>query len=115
MKNTIIALLVSTLVVSLVNLAASLGLLGGGGNGSGEFEYKALNPLQMDDIGFMLVAKEEGIEVGEDGEINFPKELAEKIAKVNLMPRTILEVEKDGGWEFVSVTSDNHYIFRRQK
>jgi hypothetical protein len=118
MKNTILALLVSILLVVLVNLLVGLGIIGknGGGGGDGsEHEYQVLSAQQMDNIGFRAVAAEEGIEVTESGEINFPKEMVDKIAKVNLLPRTILEVEKDGGWEFVASTSDDHYIFKRTK
>lgn len=115
MKNTVIALLVAIFLVSLANLLAALGFIGGGGSGSSGHEYRVLNPTQMDDIGFRAVAKEEGLDVAESGEIKFPKEIVEKIAKVNLLPRTILEVEKDGGWEFISATSDDHYVFRRAK
>ncbi|MCB1203597.1 MAG: hypothetical protein KDN18_05015 [Verrucomicrobiae bacterium] len=115
MKNTIIALLVAIFLISLANLLAGLGIIGGGGAATGAHEYKVLNATQMDDIGFRAVAKEEGLEVAENGEIKFPKEIVDKIAKVNLLPRTILEVEKDGGWEFLSVTSDDHYVFRRAK
>jgi len=117
MKNTIIALLVTILLVSIVNLLASLGLLGGAaaGGASGSYEYKALNAQQMDAIGFRAVAEEEGLEVSEEGEINFPQEMVDKIAKINMLPKTIHEVEKDGGWSYVDVTSDNHYIFRRAK
>lgn len=116
MKNTILALLVSIFLVVLVNLLLGLGIIGkiGGGGGS-EHEYRVLSAQQMDNIGFRAVAAEEGIAVTEEGEINFPKEMVEKISKVNLLPRTILEVEKDGGWEFVAATSDNHYIFKRGK
>ena len=57
----------------------------------------------------------EGIAIGEDGKITFPKDKVEKIANVNLLPRTIGEIEKDGGWEFVTVTADDHYLFRRAK
>ncbi|MDF1826490.1 MAG: hypothetical protein P1U68_17740 [Verrucomicrobiales bacterium] len=113
MKNTIIALLVTILLVSIVNLLASLGFLGGNAGGSGRAEYKALNSQQMDAIGFRAIAEEEGIEVSEEGEINFPQELVDKIAKVNMLPRTITEVEKDGDWSFVGVTADNHYLFKR--
>lgn len=114
MKNTIITLLLLILIVGIVNLLVGFGAFGGsGGGGGGGHEYKALNALQMDNIGFVAIAEEEGIEVAEDGKINFPKEMVDKIAKVNLLPRTILEVEKDGGWEFVGVTGDNHYLFRR--
>lgn len=115
MKNTVIALLVLILIVAVANLLAGLGLLGGAGGSGGSYEYKALNAQQMDAVGFRAVAEEEGIEVSDAGEINFPKEMVEKIAKVNMLPRTIIEVEKDGGWSFVSATSDNHYIFRRSR
>lgn len=118
MKNTVIALLVLILLVAIVNLVASLGLIGGAGGAeaSGDsYEYKVLNAQQMDSIGFKAVAAEEGIEVSEEGEINFPKEMVDKIAKVNMLPRTIQEVEKDGGWTFISVTADNHYVFRKAK
>jgi hypothetical protein len=116
MKNVILALLSVILLVAVANLALLFLIFRGGAQGgAGSHEYKALNAVQMDDIGFLLVAEEEGIEVGEDGEISFPQELAEKIAKASLMPRTILEVEGDGGWEFVAVTADNHYLFKRPK
>jgi hypothetical protein len=116
MKNTILALLVSIFLVVLVNLLVGLGVIGkiGGGSGS-EHEYQVLSAQQMDNIGFRSVAAEEGIEVTESGEINFPKEMVDKISKVNLLPRTILEVEKEGDWKFVASTSDDHYIFRRAK
>lgn len=116
MKNAIIALLVAIFLVCTANLLVSLGLIGGtGGSTGGGHEYKVLNAQQMDNIGFRAVAAEEGIEVTEEGEINFPKEMVDKISKVNLLPRTILEVEKDGGWEFVGSTSDDHYLFKRGK
>lgn len=116
MKNTILALLVSIFLIVLVNLLIGLGIIGkiGGGGGS-DHEYQVLSAQQMDNIGFRAVAAEEGIAVTEEGEINFPKEMVDKISKVNLLPRTILEVEKDGGWEFVASTSDDHYIFKRAK
>lgn len=117
MKNTVIALLATILLVCIVNLLASLGLLGGasGGGAGGSYEYKALNAPQMDAIGFRTIAEEEGLDVTEEGEINFPKEMVDKIAKVNMLPRTITEVEKDGGWTLVGITADNHYLFRRAK
>ena len=101
------------LLVSVVNLLAALGFLGGSAGASGSFEYKALNSQQMDAIGFRAVAEDEGLEVSEEGEINFPQEMVDKIAKVNMLPRTITEVEKEGGWSLVGVTADNHYLFRR--
>ena len=118
MKNTVIALLVAILLVAVVTLLSTLGIIGGGGGAAAagaNFEYKALNAQQMDALGFRAVAEEEGIEVSEEGEINFPKEMVDKIAKVNMLPRTIIEVEKDGNWSFVTVTGDNHYLFRRAK
>ncbi len=118
MKNTILTLLALILIVSFVSLLSTLGLLGVGGGGGGdsvEYEYKALNGAQMDSIGFRSVAEEEGIPISEDGEISFPKEMAEKLVKANLLPREIKEVEEDGGWEFVAVTADSVYLFRRAK
>lgn len=118
MKNTVIALLVLILLIAIVNLVASFGLIGSSTPAASDgeaYEYKVMNAQQMDSIGFKAVAAEEGIEVSEEGEINFPKEKVDKIAKVNMLPRTIQEVEKDGNWTFVSVTGDNHYIFRKAK
>lgn len=118
MKNTIIALLTTILLVVLANLLVGLGIFdsfGKNAKAGGGYEYKSLNAEQMDSIGFRAVAAEEGIEVTEEGEINFPQEMVDKIAKVAMLPRTITEVEKDGGWEFVAVTGDNHYVFRRAK
>lgn len=118
MKNTIIALLVTILLVALANLLVGLGVFRSttpSGSDGASYEYQVLNGQQMDAIGFRAVAAEEGIDVSEEGEINFPKEMVDKIAKVAMLPRTIIEVEKDGGWEFVSVTGDNHYIFRRAR
>lgn len=114
MKNIVFALLSVILLVCVADLLASLGMFDRGPDPANR-EYKVLNAQQMDNIGFTMVAKEEGLEVSEKGEITFPKEMAEKIAKVNLLPRTIQEVEKDGGWSFVAVTSDDHYLFQRGK
>lgn len=115
MKNTILALLVTLLLVALINLVANLGLIGATGSPDDSYEYKVLNSQQMDSVGFLAVAEEEGIDVSEEGEINFPKEMVDRIAKVNMLPRTIQEVEKDGDWTFVAVTGDDHYVFRRAK
>jgi hypothetical protein len=120
MKNTILTLIALTLIVSFISLLATLGLFGGGQGGSPSggnvvYEYKALNGAQMDSIGFRAIAEEEGVPISEDGEISFPKEMAEKLIKTNLLPREISEVESDGGWEFVAVTADSVYIFRRAK
>jgi hypothetical protein len=69
----------------------------------------------MDVIGFRAVAKANDIPISEEGEISFPKEMADQLVKTRLLPREIQEVENDGGWEFVSVTADSVYIFRRAK
>ena len=61
MKNTIIALLVAILLVSIVNLLAGLGLLGGSDGASGNYEYKALNSQQMDAIGFLRSLKKKAL------------------------------------------------------
>lgn len=114
MKNTILALLVAILVVAVVNLLIGLGIFGGSSSsGGGDYEYQMFSPVQMDNIGFTSVAKEEGIEIKEGGEINFPREMADKIMKQNLVPRTIKEIENDGGWQFIAVTKDDFYLFRR--
>jgi hypothetical protein len=115
MKITLFTLLFSTFLVVVVHLLIGIGLIGKIENRSGGavLEYQVLNAQQMDSIGFRAVAADEGISVTEEGEINFPKDLVGKISKVNLLPRTLLEVEKNGGWEFVATTPDNHYIFKR--
>ena len=119
MKNTVLTLLGIITLIGLLNLLANFGLFGSGGGAvagsAGEYDYRALSPQQMDSLGFRAIAEEEGLEISENGEIYFPKEMVDKIAKSNMLPRTIIEVEKDGGWEFVAVTSDNFYIFRRAK
>lgn len=115
MKNLFLSLLILILLVALANLLVGVGIIGAGAAPASSYEYQTLNGAQMDNIGFRSVAKEEGIEVTEEGEITFPKEMVDKIAKVSLLPRTIQEVEKDGGWEYVGATSDDHYIFRRAK
>ena len=119
MKNTIVALCSAILLVVIANLLVGLGVFNLTAteetSPSAGYEYKVLNGQQMDAIGFRAVAAEEGIEVSEEGEINFPKEMVDKIAKFSILPRTITEVEKDGGWVFVAVTGDDHYVFRRDK
>ncbi len=115
MKNTLITLLVTILLFVVLNFLVGIGVIPAFAQKSPVFEYKALEAQGIDNVGFRMVAAEEGIEVAEDGKINFPKELVQKLVKVNLLPRTIGEVEKDGGWEFVAVTADDHYLFRRAK
>ncbi len=109
-KSIALTLLSLILVVSSVNLATSLRKSGAAAQKS---EYQVLNSAQMDNIGFRAIADEEGLKVSDKGEITFPKEIADKIVKVNMLPHTIELVEKDGGWQFVAVTNDDHYIFRR--
>ncbi len=118
MKSTVIALLIASLVIGLVNLGANLGAFGGGadnGSGSGSGEYLVLNPAQMDNYGFASIAKEDGLEPDENGEVKLPRE---KIAtdpralRQNMTKRTLKELEAEG-WKFVAVTSDFNYIFRK--
>ena len=120
MKSTVIALLIATLVLGLVNLGANLGLYGGageasGGSSDGSGEYLVLNPAQMDNYGFASIAKEDGLEPDENGEVKLPRE---KIAtdpralRQNMTKRTLKELEAEG-WKFVAVTSDFNYIFRK--
>ena len=113
MKNTVLALLSVIVLLGLLNLLSNFGIFGSSVGGS--YEYQTLSSQKMDSLGFRAIAEEEGLEIAEDGEINFPKEMVNKIAKFNMLSRTIMEVEKDGGWEFVAVTADNYYIFRRAK
>ena len=109
MKFVSLALLVVVLLVCLANLAGTLGIVG-----NSAYEYRALPSQQMDDIGFRKIAEANGIDVGEDDKIKFPPEMRNKLLKFNMLPYTISEIEKEG-WRFVSVTSDNHYIFRKRK
>ena len=109
MKNTLLILSIVILAVTVVNLLAGLGVIGGGGSGGGDFTYRVVNAQEMDSVGFSAVAKDVGVEPDEEGKMDLP---GEQLLKPVLLPRTIQEIEKDG-WEFVSVTSDNHYIFRK--
>lgn len=99
MRNTILGLLLAILILTVVNLLSSFGIIGGasgGGHSSAHsgHEFKVMNSAMMDQVGYLAVAAEEGIEVPEDGKITFPKAIREKIFKVNLLPKTIMEVEK---------------------
>lgn len=122
MKFSVLALLSAILVIAILNVIISLGILGPGAGGKSAepedkvYEYKVVGPREMDQLGFAAVAEEHGIEKeeGEEGELyTFPKELAEELSKPNLLVREIKLIEKDGGWEFLTVTSDHHYVFRR--
>ena len=85
MKNAIFILLITNLLVAIATFLAATGLFGGSGSSHSAtvYDYKALNAEQMDNVGFRAVAAEEGIEVSESGEINFPQEMVEKIAVNN--------------------------------
>jgi hypothetical protein len=111
MKNLVVILLAVILVITLTSLLSNLGILSGVAGGGPE--YKVVNGEEIDRIGFRSVATEEGIPISEAGEINFPKEMAEKLTKAALLPRTFKEIAKDGGWQFKGVTSDDLYIFSR--
>lgn len=115
MKTAIYSLLGGILLLVLVNVSIGVLLLGrsGGGERPRDYEYKSMSSAEMDAIGFRAIAREEGVEEGEKGEFTFSKEAAPKLAKHAMLSRTIREVEKDGGWSFVAVTSDNYFIFRR--
>ena len=108
MKFTILALLVLTLLMGVANLAAHFGFLP-----APSYQYKAFPPGEMNDIGFKMLAEENGIEIG-DGKIKFPEEMRDQLLKHNIMPFTIAQIEKEG-WKFVSVTSDDYYLFRKKK
>ncbi|MEM7698188.1 MAG: hypothetical protein AAF236_07275 [Verrucomicrobiota bacterium] len=118
MKNTILGLLVAILVVAIVNTLVGLDLINVGGGGSGEeYEYLVLNAPQMDQVGFASIAREDGMEPDENGQVRLKAEdLAEdpRAFRVNLLPRTIAEVENEG-WTFVGTASNDHYIFRKEK
>jgi hypothetical protein len=108
MKNLPIILLALLIVISLANLLTNFGLIGGGGS-----DYKVVTGEEMDRLGFRSVAAEAGIPISEEGEISFPQEMSEKLIKSALLPRSIKEIAKDGGWQLIGVTADNHYIFSR--
>ena len=107
MKFTILALLILSLIVGLANLVVAFGIIK-----PPTSEYRAYPAQIMDEIGFRKLADANGIEVGEDGKIKFPPEMRDKILKHNMVPFTISEIEKEG-WRFVSVTSDDYYLFRK--
>ena len=121
MKPVHLALLVIVLILGIANLLASLGIIGGNGGGSSagsQWDYKVLSPATMDAIGFTSIAKEDGLKPDEKGNYNFKVEEMQKdqrFYKQNLLPRTLKEVESDGGWEWIGSTSDSHYIFRKSK
>ena len=107
MKFTILILLFLSLIVGVANLLFGLGMISLGPN-----EYRAIPAVQMDEIGFRKLADANGIDVGEDGKIKFPNEMRDQLLKFNMLPYTISEIEKEG-WKFVSVTSDDHYLFKK--
>lgn len=119
MKPVHLALLVIVLILGIANLLASLGVIGGhGGGAASQWEYKVLNPGTMDAIGFTSIAKEDGLKPDDKGNYNFKVEEMQKdqrFHKQNLLPRTLKEVESDGGWQLFGTTADSHYIFRRAK
>lgn len=119
MKPIHLAILAAILVLGIVNVLSSFGVIGGGGSkASGTWEYLVLDPASMDNVGFGSIAKEDGKQADPEGKITLKGEdLAKdpRAYKVNLLPRTLAEVQKEGGWELVGVTGDDHYIFRRPK
>lgn len=107
MKVTTLLLLALVLMVGVANLLFELGMIS-----SGPSEYRAVPAVQMDEIGFRKLAEANGIEVGEDGKIKFPNEMRDKLVKFNMLPYTVAEIEKEG-WQFVAVTSDDYYLFKK--
>ncbi|MDF1754982.1 MAG: hypothetical protein P1U89_19495 [Verrucomicrobiales bacterium] len=108
MKFTNLILLVLILAAVVANLLFGLGMLSVGSS-----EYRAVPAVQMDEIGFRKLADANGIEVGEDGKIKFPNEMRGELLKYKMLPFTISEIEKEG-FEFITVTSDDHYLFRKK-
>lgn len=108
-------LLAAVLVVAVLNLLASLGVLGGGGSSSdssASWDYKVMSAQEMDEVGYKAVAADEGIEPDEEGKMTLPRE---KVVIQAIMPRTLEEVQKDG-WELLTVEGTqggNFFIFRR--
>ncbi|MFK5924017.1 MAG: hypothetical protein QM496_17715 [Verrucomicrobiota bacterium] len=116
MKSGPMLLLAAVLVVAVLNLLASLGVLGGGGSSSAassaSWDYKVMSAQEMDEIGYKAVAADEGIEPDEEGKMTLPRE---KVVIQAIMPRTLEEVQKDG-WKLLAVEGTqggNFFIFRR--
>jgi hypothetical protein len=107
MKIITTILLILILLVSVAHFLLDFGILGV------SYDYRAIAALEMDEIGFKKIAEKNKIEAV-DGKWTFPKEMAGQLVKFNMLPYTISEVEKEG-WTFVSVTSDDHYLFRKRK
>ena len=115
MKSTVISLLIVAVLVGIVNLLATLGVIGGGGGASAGGDYIVLSPAKMDELGFASIAKEDGLKGDENGAVTLKREDIIKDPRAyrpNMVPRSIEEVEKQG-YTFIAVTSDNHYIFRK--
>lgn len=127
MKPVHLALLALILILGIVNVLASLGIIGGEKSGGG-WEYKILSAAEMDVVGFRAVADDEGLQADEEGKIPLKDFPPEKVVTQAMMARTISEVEEQG-WEFVAVTSstavstaqgqqsrsDRYFIFRKRK
>ncbi|MCF6312331.1 MAG: hypothetical protein L3J39_07750 [Verrucomicrobiales bacterium] len=114
MKSGSLLLLAAVLVVVVLNLLATLGVFGGGDSSSDAalWEYKVMSPAEMDAVGYKAVAADEGIEADEDGKMTLPRE---KVVIQSIMPRTLVEVQKEG-WELLTVQATqggNFFIFRR--
>ncbi|NNE90261.1 MAG: hypothetical protein HKN23_01305 [Verrucomicrobiales bacterium] len=113
MKSTVITLLIAILVVGIANIAL---VIMGGGTGGGSDEYLVVDAARMDEIGFASIAREDNLEPDEDGNVTIPRDKLlndPRAIRANLLPRTLKEIESQG-WEFVSVTRDFDYIFRKK-
>ncbi|MGY8640915.1 MAG: hypothetical protein ACKVJU_07470 [Verrucomicrobiales bacterium] len=115
MKSTVISLLIVAVFVGIINLLATLGVIGGGGGANAGGDYLVLSPQKMDELGFASIAEEDGMKPDENGAVTLKREDIAKDPRAyrpNMVPRSIEEVEKQG-YTFIAVTSDNHYIFRK--
>jgi hypothetical protein len=118
MKSGPLLLLAAVFIVVVLNLLASLGVIGGSGSAdaadSGMWEYKVMSAPEMDEIGYKAVAADEGIEPDEEGKMTLPRE---KVVIQAIMPRTLEEIQKDG-WKLLTTEvtqGGNYFIFRRPK
>jgi hypothetical protein len=104
MKPAHLAILLGILIIGIVNLLATLGIIG-----VGSWEYRVVTPAEMDSMGFKAIAAEEGIKPDEENKMQLP---GEKAKSDNMLRMSLGELAKDG-WEPVSVSLNGLYIFRR--
>ncbi len=111
-RFSILVTMVAVNLVLLITLVALQFLPSSSGAASADWEYRLMTPAQMDKIGIEVVAAEEGIAKGEDGNYQFPSDVVkEKLNKPNVLGIALSELKEDG-FELISVTSDHVYIFK---